>query len=264
MDLLSDEIALVLIGSAFFLLVAVGIVILFLVYQKKQLQNLIQKQDVQNQFQQELLSTRLEAQEHTLNMVGQEIHDNIGQVLSLVKLNLHKAMSEQGELTSPVLNSTKDLVSKAIQDLRTLSKTLNTGYLSNSPLCESLRYDLSIVQQSGSFETRLEVSGTEPDLNPQKKIVIFRMAQEIINNAIKHSKATIIQVILTFSESHLRMIIEDNGIGFNSASLHQKKSPLPSGTGLGNLFLRANLIGAEFSIESSESKGTKAFLNLAL
>lgn len=262
MDILSQEIAIVLVLSAFFLVVAIGVVVLFLVYQKKQLQDLIQKQELQNQFQKELLTTRLEAQEHTLFMVGQEIHDNIGQTLSLIKINLGKVLG-QSETPSPVLSSAKDLVSKAIQDLRTLSKTLNTGYISNTPLCDSLKFDLSMVRQSGSFETNLNVSGAEPDLNPQKKIIIYRMAQELLNNAIKHSNAKLIQVFLEFTETYFNMRVEDNGVGFTTSGMHHKY-PSQTGTGLGNLFLRARLIGAEFNIESGENKGTKATLKLPL
>jgi two-component system, NarL family, sensor kinase len=263
MDILSQEIAIVLIGSAFFVLVAVGIVVLFLVYQKKQLLFRIQKQELQNQFQQELFSTRLEAQEHTLNMVGQEIHDNIGQILSLVKLNMNKVITEN-KTDSTVLSSTKDLVSKAIQDLRALSKTLNTGYLLKTPLGESLKFDLSMVNQSGSFKTNLHISGVEPELNQQKKIIIYRMAQELLNNAIKHSQASLIEIFLNFSEGNFNMCIEDNGIGINTPNSNGGSPSKVNGTGLTNLTLRAKLIGAEFIIENGPMSGTKAVLNLPL
>jgi two-component system, NarL family, sensor kinase len=264
MDILAQEITIVIFGCAFFILVSVGIVVLFLVYQKKQLQNRIQKQELQNQFQQELLNTRVEAQEHTLNMVGQEIHDNIGQILSLVKLNMNKVLAENAT-PSPVLTSTKDLVSKAIHDLRALSKTLNTGYLSNTPLGDSLKFDLALVSQSGSFTTNLQVEGVEPEINPQKKIIIYRMAQELLNNAIKHSKASLIEVFLNFTEGNFNMRIKDNGVGFAlPASTDKTVLSKSTGTGLGNLVLRAKLIGADFKIEKSQPNGTTATLNLAL
>lgn len=267
MDILAQEIAIVVVGTAFFLLVAVGIIVLFLVYQKKQLQNLIQKQELQNQFQKELLTTRLEVHEHTLNLVSQEIHDNIGQILSLVKLNLSRVASEKQNIESPLLISTKELVTKAIVDLRLISKTLNSNYIAGTNLGESIKHDLTVIQHSGVYETKLTIAGDEPDFDPQKKMVIYRMAQELLNNAIKHSRAKVIQVFLDFSDHHFQLRVEDNGVGLPANGLDQNKldSGLPgsSGTGLGNMFLRARLIGGEFSITSRENEGTKAILNLS-
>lgn len=259
MDFLSQQITLVLIGSAFFILVAVGIIVLFLVYQKKQLQMLIQKQQLQNQFNQELLNTRLEVQEHTLNKVSQEIHDNIGQVLSLVKLNLNKELATENS-NKTTIQTTKDLVQRAIEDLRTLSKTLNSGYLIKNPLSESLKHDLRIIEQSGICKTMILVEGEEQELSDQKKLVLYRMAQELLNNSIKHARASHIQIFLNYSEDQLLLKVEDDGVGF----ITSQSTNGPSGTGIDNLFFRAKLIGGQFSIGNGQSKGTSAQISVPL
>ena len=258
MDILSQEITIVLIGSAFFLLVAVGIIVLFLVYQKKQLQMFLQKQQLESEYRQELLNTKLEVQEQTLNRVSQEIHDNIGQILSLVKLNINKALTEPDKISPSNLTSTKELVQKAIQDLRTISKTLNSGYLNKTPLAESLQQDLALVKQSGACDAQLHVEGTEQDLDAQKKLVVYRMTQELLNNALKHSQASLIQVFITFTEKEMRLRVEDNGVGLGT------KTKKVSGTGLGNLHVRAQIIGGKFSIADREGGGTQATLLLPL
>lgn len=257
MDILSQEITLVLIGSAFFILVAVGIIVLFLVYQKKQLQMLIQKQQMENQFHQELLNTRLEVQEHTLNQVSQEIHDNIGQVLSLVKLNLNKALSNPDD-GQEIIQTSKELVQRAIEDLRSLSKTLNSEYLRKRPLSEILKHDLSLIEQSGICKAQLHLSGAEKEIDEQKKLIVYRMGQELLNNAIKHSHANLIQIFLSYSENELRLSVEDNGIGIAQV---EKKS---TGTGIDNLNVRAKLIGGNFSFSNGELEGTKASLVMPL
>ena len=259
MDILSQQITLVLIGSAFFILVAVGIIVLFLVYQKKQLQMLIQKQQLENQFRQELLNTRLEVQEHTLNQVSQEIHDNIGQVLSLVKLNLNKVLEDQ--IDNPeIIKTTKDLVQRAIADLRMLSKTLNSEYLGKRLLSESLKHDLALIEQSGVCKTKIHLTGNESDIDEQRKLVIYRMGQELLNNAIKHSNATLIQIYLSFTDKEFQMRVEDNGIGIKPKNPNRDTA----GTGIENLNLRAKLIGGKFSISNGDVEGTKASLLLPL
>ena len=259
MDILTQQITLVLIGSAFFILVAVGIIVLFLVYQKKQLRMLMQKQQLENQFQQELLNTRLEVHENTLNQVSQEIHDNIGQVLSLVKLNLNKALTDQA-INQDIIQTTKDLVQRAIQDLRTLSKTLNSEYLSRSSLSESLKHDLVLIEHTGVCKTQIHLIGKEIEFDEQRKLVVYRMGQELLNNAIKHSRASLIQIFLFFSEYEFQMHVEDNGIGISFNSSMEKSA----GTGIDNLNFRAKLIGGKFSISKGEFNGTKASLVLPL
>jgi two-component system, NarL family, sensor kinase len=254
MDIISQEVTLVVISTAFFLLLAVGIVILFLVYQKKQLQYMVQKREMESNFERELLNVQLEAQEHTLNMVGLEIHDNIGQALSLVKLNLNR-LSEQAAMSG--LQPTKDLVSKAIQDLRMLSKTLNSNYIAKSNLVECLQFDLAMIQQSG-METTLTTEGEEAGLTDQSKLIIYRMVQELLNNTIKHAQATAVHVQVNFSETALILKVSDNGKG-----LAREPQAAPGGTGIGNLFMRASMINAEFKLQNG-SPGLMAQLTVPL
>jgi two-component system, NarL family, sensor kinase len=256
MDIISQEVTLVIISTAFFLLLAVGIIILILVYQKKQLQIIAQKKEIQNKLERELLNVQLETQEQTLNTVGLEIHDNVGQALSLVKLNLNR-LGEETPAT-PLLLSTKELVSKAIQDLRTLSKTLNSNYIMDTSLSDCLKFDLAIIQQSGAIKTNLTIVGEESNLNGQSKLIVYRIAQELLNNALKHAQATELSVEIQFRTEGLCLMISDNGKGLN-----QKPGSAPGGTGMGNLFARAKMVGGELSIENS-NPGVKACLTVPL
>ena len=245
MDLISQEVILVVISTSFFLLLAVGIIILILIYQKKQLQHIVQKKELETKLERELMAVQLETREHTLNLVALEIHDNVGQALSLAKLNLNR-LAEITPSTS-VMQSTKELVSKAIQDLRTISKTLNSNYISKTSLAECLQFDLSMVQQGGAMETKLEIEGTEAGLSDQTKLIVYRMAQELLNNAVKHSEATQVLIKIIFTDTNLNLLIEDNGKG-----LPQQPNQATSGTGLGNLFVRAKMIDAEFRLSNGQ------------
>src|SRR6478736_8722160 len=128
MDILSQEITIIVVGSIFFLLVAVGIILLFLIYQKKQLQFILEKQELSNHFQKELLTTRIEAQEDTLHQLSRELHDNIGQLLSSSKLLIGVT---RRALTNPMeeLKLAEETVAKALTELRAMSKSLNKDWL---------------------------------------------------------------------------------------------------------------------------------------
>jgi signal transduction histidine kinase len=226
-----------------------------LIYQRNQLRHRQEKKEITERYAQELLKAQLEIKEQTLHIISQEIHDNIGQVLSLVKLNLN-AIHPEGRFASKI-NSSKELVSKAIQDLRTLSKTLNTSYLNHILFSEALQYELDLIEKSELYRTTLEISGTERKLESQRQLMLFRITQEILNNIMKHAKASHIVVSLDYSGENLSISIKDNGIGFEMIEELYTK-----GTGLGNMFHRARLIDSLFEIQSFPGNGTTVKLSV--
>jgi signal transduction histidine kinase len=216
---------------------------------------------MKTQFQQELLRTQLEIQEQTLKTISQEIHDNIGQILSLAKLNLNTMdISKQDQLQEKIFDS-KKLVSKAIQDLRDLSKSMNTDNIEALGLVRAIEYELEMIRKTG-FTTELNVEGTIIRLEPQKELILFRIIQEILNNIMKHAEATTIETKVVYATHEITIIVKDNGKGFDPAPLNDSNSN--SGLGIRNMHNRAKLIGADFSMISSTGKGTDALLVVPL
>jgi signal transduction histidine kinase len=258
MDQLSEEIGIIVIGSTFFLLVAVGIIILVLVYQKKQTQYIQEKTALKTAFEKELLEAQLEMQELTLKNVAQEIHDNIGQTLSLAKLNLNTINPEKGAGTPEKIANTKELVSKAITDLRILSKTLHTDAVLSVGLAEAIVMELRLIENAGVFKTAFTVSGTPAPVDTQKELILFRAVQEALNNAIKHSGADLIEVHLRYTPTELQVAVKDNGKGFAP-----KAAGTADGSGMRNMQNRAKLIGGSFHIDNRQP-GTEVRLNLPI
>ena len=213
---------------------------------------------MKTQFQQELLQTQLEIQEQTLQNISEEIHDNIGQVLSLVKLNLNTFPEHLEEPVQKKLQDTELLLSKAIDDLRDLSQSMNTDKISSLGLEAALEQQLKQLQKTGRFTTNLHVGGNRYALEPQKEMVLFRMVQESLNNAIKHSGAKNIDIELLYRPGSLLLQISDNGKGFNPETKHPSKT----GLGLKNMQNRAALIGAVFSVHSAINNGTSINIEL--
>jgi len=249
----SEEVLMtIILGTILVLFFALVIILLYLLFQKKKQKYLKEKQLLQVQFKQELLQTQLEIQEQTLKTISEEIHDNIGQVLSLAKLNLNTFEEIENVVNQTKINDTKNLVGKAINDLRDLSRSLHGDKIAELGLQESIACELTILQNTGQFQTCLNSSGTPYRLEPQKEMVLFRIMQEAMNNAIKHAKAKNISVQLIYQPTSLLLNISDNGTGFNPVNLPSKGT----GIGLKSMQNRAVLIGATFSISSTEGYGT--------
>lgn len=245
MDSLSQEIAIILVGSAFFLLVAVGIILLLLIYQKRQLQFILEKHELSNQFQRELLTTRIEAQEETLNQLSRELHDNIGQLLSSSKLLIGVA---KRALTSPMeeLQLAEETVAKAITELRAMSKSLNKDWLEKFNFIENLTAEAKRINATKEFEMTIR----HPEiinLPVEQQLVLFRIVQEAFQNSLKHGKASHISIFVEQRDAYVNVKIEDNGKGFDVSDSSRL------GVGMINIKNRAQMLGGSALWQSSKS-----------
>lgn len=249
--------------TMFLIIVATGIIMLVLVYQKKQLQYLREKEQLKVSFDKEILESKLEIQEQTVKNISQEIHDNIGQILSLAKLTLNTINPTEPGVFQEKIEDSKQLVGKAIQDLRDLSKTLDTDYVTEMGLIKSIEHELNLMKKTGSIETILITEGAFYRLPNHHELILFRIFQEVINNIIRHSKASSIAVNINYFPDSFVFQITDNGDGFDLSSLN-KTEIKKSGLGIRNMQNRAKLIGADFRLISEPGIGTTVKITLPL
>lgn len=232
----------------FFALTLISFVV---VYRKKQKEYGYRQERLQQEFKEELLTAQLEAQEQTLRTLSQELHDNIGQVLSLVKLNVSMIdLSGAGLQAEAGLKEVKALINTAIGDLRNISKTLNSEYVKENDLEGSIQRELGSLSKTKRFETSLNMETPGPiDIDPERRLIVFRIVQEALNNIVKHAAASSIHVRMAMESQSLSIAIRDNGKGFDVRHT-------PKGLGLLNLQHRAMLIGSRLEIDSAPGKGT--------
>lgn len=214
-------------------------------------------------FQQTLLQTQLEIQEQTFKNISQEIHDNIGQALSLAKLNLNTMPLLTDEKAVQKISTSKELVSKAIIDLRDLSRSLNTDYIADMGLLKAIEYELELIQKSAGIHTRFNLQGAPFTLDKQKELILFRIMQEIFNNIVKHAGAENIFLSIQYDVSKLTLTIKDDGKGVNLEPLSQTENKT-IGLGIRNMHSRAGLIGADFKMSSVLGQGTEVNINLPI
>ena len=245
-----------LIVVIFLILLLIGFIITILfLYQKKQ--HLFEKDlaTVKTNFNNELFKAQLEMQEETLQYISQEIHDNVGQFLSLAKLNLNTLNFENKELTIERVNNSAGLLTQALDDLRALSKGLSSDLIKNGGLKKAIELQVNQLQKTGKYHVIFETKGGYQYLNEQKEIILFRILQEAVNNIVRHSSACEIIILLSCIDDHVKMYIQDDGSGFDPSSLLKEKNNLPGG--INNMKKRAQLINADLNIESNPGKGTR-------
>lgn len=261
---MNSEIYIVIIIGAILAVLLVGFIVTILfLYQRRQHRQELEINRMKEEYEREALKSQLEIQEETFKNIGQELHDNIGQMLSVVKLSLAVLpMNDQHEAYEPVQGA-RQVLNKAMIDLANLTKSLHTDRIAQIGLAESIHFELENINRTGLLDIEFSISGIEQSLEDQKGIVLFRIFQENLNNILKHSKAKKIQVTLIYHDDRFIMKIVDDGVGFN---VTEKKNSTSSaaGVGLKSIFNRAKLIGADIEMQSEQGRGTVVTIQLPL
>ncbi len=218
---------------------------------------ILEKQSLEAAFNQQLLQAQLEIQEQTFNDISQEIHDNVGQILSLAKVQIN-IMMEGNEMNPAMLIDVKNNIGKAMSDLRDIAKSLSNERIKNLTIHSAVFNEAERISKSGVIGVKVNVDGSQKEMNQQKKLVLFRIVQESMQNIIKHAQATEIVISFNYAPDMLCTIIRDNGKGFEVQDALQNSN----GLGLSNIKSRALIARGKSVIESSPNTGTTITINM--
>lgn len=227
-----------------------------IISKNKQRKNEAEKRQMEFRYEKQLLQTMLEVQEKALNQVSQEIHDNIGQVLASVQMNLISLSAGNVDNPGQLARDTKEQVSQALKDLRNLSRVLNSQYINKIGLEESLRKETQYLAAYNKIEFEIDVEEGDRQLSPERELMIFRIAQESLSNIIKHANATKVRVIIGYLPMEFSMMIADNGNGFDTGN------PEAAGIGLMNMRQRVEVMNGKLDIASAPASGTKIVIHI--
>ncbi len=216
-----------------------------------------EKQLMRATFDKQLLESKLEIQEQTFGMISQEIHDNVGQILSLAKVQLG-IMEQKQSVDGILMGNVKESISLAMTELRDIAKSLSSERLQQMSLLDSISQEIRRINRTGFIKIGLDVHGMEKKVPDQHKLIAFRIVQEGLQNIIKHAGATDVQVTIRYTEEIVHITISDNGIGFDTEKELNKRD----GLGLQNILSRAKLVGGRADIKSSPGAGTKLEIHM--
>ncbi|UFH54139.1 sensor histidine kinase [Spirosoma sp. KNUC1025] len=213
-------------------------------------------------YQRELLQSQIEIQNHTLQQIAQELHDNIGQLLTVAVMRLNTLEDEVQELESQrSVQQTRELLRTVISDVRALSKTLDYDTVQRFGLLPSLTLELERIQHTGRIQAQLITSGETYSLGDQAETVLLRMAQESINNVLKHASASNLTVSVLYKPDCFVLTIADDGKGFNVGEATARTLD-QAGAGLNNLHRRTRLLGGACRVDSNFGEGTRIEIQL--
>ena len=209
----------------------------------------------------ELEEALLHASEEERRRIGQDLHDGLGQMLTgigLIAKNLANSLSKQHPEVAQEVFELVDLVKSADQQARSISRSLIPIELENGGLKAAiLRLGTSIERLYG-IPCDYQETGSMPDISPNVKTHFFRIVQEAISNAAKHSKASRITTSVASSKDQLRAHIQDNGVGIDLNNVNGR------GMGLRIMQHRANVIGASLKVRPGTTDGTTITCTLSL
>lgn len=236
-----------------FVLTTFGI-LFFITFQRRKNKLLYEKFEAEKRYEQEIAQSKIEIQEQTLKNVGWELHDNIGQLLSVANMQLNILARTAEDSTLESVKDIKSIVASSLQEVRSLSKSLNNEVIEYAGLQASVNNELLRFERLNMLSTIFNVNGDEFEIPNKEATILFRIIQEFFSNVIKHSKAERLQVDFTYSFPNLQITAADNGQGFDLEEVEKS-------SGLLNMNSRAELIGAGFKLESAPGTGTKLIID---
>ena len=260
MQVQTNQIIAIVVGITLFFLLVAGLLVLYIyVYNNKKKQHIEERIKMQKQFENILLQSQLEVEEQTRQYIAEELHDNVGALSSLIKINLNllsqaASVEKRGEL----IEDSKALMKTLIGNLKQLVIGLNTNVIKNHGLVNAVRNDVQRIEKLQLFSISLSVTGEEISLSDDRQLILYRICQELMNNIVKHAQPSTVNMTMAFGKDELSIQLTDDGVGFDTVAALKNINA----SGLTNLHNRARLIGGTLTLNSSPGKGTECIIHI--
>jgi two-component system, NarL family, sensor kinase len=196
----------------------------------------------------------IDAQEQERKRVAQDLHDGLGQLLSTARLNvsaLEDSLDPTDTESDKIWLNALSLIDESVQEVRNVSHNMMPSALIRLGLVAALREQVAKINRAGKITVKLEIAGMETRMDEAVEITLYRVVQEVLNNAIKHSNANEIVVSINRGHGKLELGIKDDGVGLDLQLI--KRS---TGIGWQNIYSRVELINGVIGMNSSPGAGT--------
>lgn len=254
-----ESLAILIFAYCLFIILLVSFIFLIILkFNSKQVKYLNQLDALKEKYEMTILVSQLEIQEQTFQHISREIHDNIGQKLTLAKLYLNTLDSKSAHYTSSKVDDSIKIIGDVINDLSDLSRTMSSEIIEQNGLVKAIEFEIGQLNKAGLYSIKLTVTGEGIYLDTQKELILFRIVQEMLNNIIKHADATEIHIQLHYQKDILSLAISDNGKGFDTDAAKKH------GNGLSNIRNRASILHGTCLMQSSPGAGTTIHIQIPL
>jgi two-component system NarL family sensor kinase len=255
MQTLSPQSLLVLFLLINLLIIILVFFITVIIYRNKQKQKnyFASIKEIKLNHENDILKTQLEIQEQTFQNISREIHDNIGQKLTLAKLQLNTTgLSDNVHVSDSV-----KIIGDAIRDLSDISRSMSSEFIQNNGFIKAIEFEMNQLSKTRLYSFKLVVTGETVFMEAKREVILFRIVQEAISNIIKHAEASEVLVDIHFKDDCLLVKIKDNGKGFDLQKINNPN-------GLFNMEKRALMLKGSCGIQSDLGKGTIVNIQIPL
>jgi PAS domain S-box-containing protein len=209
------------------------------------------------------LATHLQnVREEERTRIAREIHDELGQQLTGLKMEISWLNKKVNHENIEVSNKLKDalfLIDDTVKNVRRIATQLRPSMLDDLGLVSAMEWQSDEFQKRFHIKSDIETNLGNVKINAEKSTAIFRIFQESLTNVLRHSKATAVNTLLSIEDNLLVMTITDNGIGFNETEINKKKS-----LGILGMKERTIMLGGSYQISSKENEGVTVLVKLPL
>lgn len=233
-------------GTLLFVLLSSFIIYFAIIYRRNQREIQRERLLFQTQLDAAGFQSHLEIKESTLQNLSREIHDGIGQKLTLTLLYINQLPDDEHQMRQ----SSAELIENTLHDLRNICKNLSGDYVIEKGIEIALEREASLINSSRKLSCRFKSSGMDYLLSEKQEIILFRCAQEALNNAMRHSSATEIEILVNQNAEMTHLSIKDNGIGFDSQNCSGH-------LGIQNMRKRIELLSGKMHIQSATGRGVQ-------
>lgn len=244
---------LLLMGITITFVLGLAVVLFVLFYQRRLHGQRMEVEHMKGVRKREQLEAALNAQEHERERIAKDLHDEVGATLSTAKLLLSHYNSEENEL----LEKVQSLVSRSILNLRNISHNLIPPSLKDFGLEKTLNSQMDTLDNSGAIAAQFS-SNLSERLPENTELQVYRIAQELVNNTLKHAQASALSLTLKEDKNRIRLLYTDNGTGLHT------KGEKTDGLGLKNLKNRAETLQGEWALNSDKGQGMSFSLHFPI
>jgi signal transduction histidine kinase len=226
-------------------------------YQNHRLDYLNSVHQMKLNHENDMLKSQLEIQEQTFQNISREIHDNIGQKLTLAKLHLNTVNFSSVDFAQSQISDAVKIIGDSIRDLSDISRCMSSEVIVNNGFIKAVEFEINQLNKTRLYNIKLLVTGDTVYMESNRELLVFRIAQEALSNIMKHAEATQVVVDIHYLDDSLSLNISDNGKGFDRDSISNPN-------GLHNMAKRAEMLNGTFDIDTEKGKGSSIKIKIPL
>jgi len=256
------------VGTAVLLTMAIFIVMFVAYYQHKQAKQQLALKEMQERHRRELMAATFMGQEEERKRLAADLHDGIGTMLSVTKMSLNQVerhLNGDNLRSSLQVQKTRSMIDETMTNVRRISRDLVPTTLDRFGLLPALE-ELADRASEGGMDVNIDSPSDLRELPPGISLTLYRISQELINNVIRHARATAVTIqvyclLPDSDEGEVRLLVQDNGIGFDYDAVMENKL---GGLGLRNIESRLSVLNGHVTFDVAPGRGSAIHVQIRL